>query len=136
MPSKSNMKVAEVKQWRFYRSNLETIVWNPDTNSRLADFSKGHFTTDDPKVAKRLKDLGYVEIPLDAEEPPPDIMVRKPQVLPDDINVPIIRGNNEVVGQNRTEAFRESISDTPSPPKTKSVVNALPKRNKKKSAKK
>lgn len=118
-----------VKQWRFYRSNLETIVWNPKTNSPLADFSEGHYTTDDPEVADELRELGYVEIALDATEPPPDVMVKKPTILPDDFSVPIIRGNNETAGDIRTEAFRETLEDKkPSAPKPKSKSKSVPKK--------
>jgi len=67
----------EKKAWRFYRSSLSTIVWDPEKDAPLADFTKGHFTTEDPKVAARLKTLGYMEIPLDAEEPPPGIIIRE-----------------------------------------------------------
>jgi len=119
MATKPKTNVKE-KQWRFYRSNLETIVWNPKTNSPLADFSEGHFTTDDPEVADKLRELGYVEIALDATEPPPDVMVKKPTILPDDFSVPIIRGNNETAGDIRTEAFREKINPPAPKPKARS----------------
>lgn len=67
----------EKKAWRFYRSSLSTIVWDPEKDAPLADFTEGHFTTEDPKVAAKLKALGYMEIPLDAEEPPPGIIIRE-----------------------------------------------------------
>jgi hypothetical protein len=43
----------------------------------MADFSIGHFTTDDQRVAEYLLALGYPEIPLDATEPP-NIIIQKP----------------------------------------------------------
>lgn len=67
----------EKKAWRFYRSNLSTIVWDPDKDKPLADFTEGHFTTDDPRVAAKLKALGYMEIPLESTEPPPNIIIRE-----------------------------------------------------------
>ena len=65
------------QQYRFYRSNLPAIVWDPDKDRPLADFSKGHFTTDDLNVAKTLLDKGYVQIPLDQNKPP-KVLVRIP----------------------------------------------------------
>jgi hypothetical protein len=76
---------------RYYRSNLETIVWDAENNRVLADFGEGHFTTDDVRTQKILEGFGYVQIPLDAAEPP-DIIVNKPttEVKGD---VPVMRGN-------------------------------------------
>lgn len=82
------MAKKEITKRRFYRSNLETIVWDPDEDKPMADFSKGHFTTDDKRVADYLEALGYVEIPLDAQEPP-NIIVQKPTHVIDG-NVPVM----------------------------------------------
>lgn len=65
------------QKYRFFRSHLPTVVWDGQNNCVLADFSQGHFTTDDIEVAKTLLDKGYVQIPLDATEPPP-VLVRIP----------------------------------------------------------
>jgi len=67
----------EKKAWRFYRSSLSTIVWDPAKDQPLADFTEGHFTTNDPRVAAKLKALGYMEIPLESNEPPPNIIIRE-----------------------------------------------------------
>jgi hypothetical protein len=67
----------EKKAWRFYRSSLSTIVWDPAKDRPLADFTEGHFTTDDSKVAAKLKALGYLEIPLGSVDPPPNIIIRE-----------------------------------------------------------
>lgn len=84
-------KSRKAKAWRFYRSNLATIVWNPEEGRPLADFSAGHFTTDDEAVADKLREMGYVEIDLDATEPP-DVIVNKP--------VTVIEGDVPIVGAN------------------------------------
>lgn len=88
----SDKQEEEKQAWRFYRSSLSTIVWNPKTDSLLADFTEGHFTTDDPVVAKKLRELGYMEIPIDAIEPPSNIIIREvtPTINGD---VPILQGN-------------------------------------------
>ena len=58
------------ERFRFYKSKLPAVVWNPVTGKKLADFNKGHFITDDIKVAQTLLDKGYPQIPVDAEAPP------------------------------------------------------------------
>lgn len=65
------------QEYRFYRSQLPTIVWDGPNDCVLADFSLGHFTTDNINIARKLLDSGYVQIPLDATEPPP-VLVRIP----------------------------------------------------------
>ncbi|MDA3788081.1 MAG: hypothetical protein PF503_06265 [Desulfobacula sp.] len=62
------------KIFRFYKSNLPAIVWDPKAGKPLADCSKGHFTTEDINVAGILLDKGYPQIPIDADSPP-DIIV-------------------------------------------------------------
>ncbi|MGD9156796.1 MAG: hypothetical protein PVG39_00180 [Desulfobacteraceae bacterium] len=88
--AKTKQKASEPKAWRFYRSNLSTIVWNPKSEQPLADFTAGHFTTDDPKVARTLRELGYPEIPLDASEPPANVIISQPTQAIDG-DVPIVR---------------------------------------------
>lgn len=82
----------EKRAWRFYRSNLSTIVWDPENDKPLADFTAGYFTTNDPKVAEVLINYGYYEIPLDSTEPPLDVIINKPtrQIEGD---VPIIKSS-------------------------------------------
>jgi len=95
-----NQDNVEVKTaWRFFRSELSTIVWDvrPGMNKPLADFSKGHFTTEDKAVAKILRSKGYVEIPLNMTEPPA-IVVMQPAPQLKTANVPIMRGAGNVSG--------------------------------------
>lgn len=105
------------KARRFYRSNLETIVWDPDNNKPLADFGKGHFTTEDPRVAQRLVELGYPEIPLDAKRPP-DILVNKPtHVIEGD--VPVMGQNQAPIAVEKNVERRETVvDDRPQAPAT------------------
>jgi len=103
---RNNPKVNEKQEFRFYKSNLAKVVWDPDNNRALADFEGGSFTTDDIRVAKILLDKGYPQIPVDATEPP-DVLVYIPGdsintegANPDDIKVGAHRGINEKKGVN------------------------------------
>jgi len=98
MATKSKSKPVETA-WRFYRSNLATIVWDPNLDKVLADFSTGTFITEDPKVAKKIRELGYPEIPLDATSPPPDIIIQQPAFAIDG-DVPIM---GKAVGEKLME---------------------------------
>ena len=71
------------KKWRFYRALLPTIVWNPKTDSPLAEFVNGQFTTEDEDVAKVLAGMGYPEVSLDAKYPPEIIPEPVPIDTPD-----------------------------------------------------
>jgi hypothetical protein len=116
-------------QYRFYRSNLETIVWDKEKNCALAEFVNGQFVTDDPEVAQVLLDLGYPRIPLDATSPP-DIMYPKGSILEDnkDVNVlPAALGETAALNREKAQAalnrMKESEKDqdeeTPIPRKLK-----------------
>lgn len=58
------------------RERFGAVVWNPQANAPLADFSLagGKFDTDDPKVISRLRELGYPEV--GAGEKPPEAPVK------------------------------------------------------------
>ena len=45
----------------FYQSGLESVVWNPKTDSALCEFTRPDFThtTSDPEVIAILKGFGY-----------------------------------------------------------------------------
>lgn len=58
------------KEVRFYKGNRATILWDPNRNRPIADFSEGHFTTSDERAIKAIKEAGYEEIALNALEPP------------------------------------------------------------------
>lgn len=66
--------------FRFYRSNLPTVVWDPNADRALAEFISGQFFTEDENVALVLRDKGYPQIPLDATEPP-DVFFEKGKSL-------------------------------------------------------
>lgn len=66
---RTNKKQEGKQKYRFYRSNLPTIVWGQE-NKKIADFAEGHFTTNDKQIALTLLDKGYPQIPLDSTEPP------------------------------------------------------------------
>jgi hypothetical protein len=129
-----NIKQSESKQWRFYRSNLSTIVWNPDKENVLADFSQGHFTTDDEKVALKLRSLGYPEIALDAESPP-DIVVNQPTMVIEG-DVPIIHPMEDERNVEKKMSFRMREVNSPKTVATeeqkpkKSSARAIPRRRK------
>jgi hypothetical protein len=115
--NQDNTEVEVKTAWRFFRSELSTIVWDsrPGMNKALADFSKGHFTTEDKAVAKILRDMGYVEIPLDMTEPPA-IVVQQPAPQLKTKNVPILKGAGNVTGAAAEQAgqnLMESVMDIP-----------------------
>lgn len=60
-----------VKKVRFFRSDLETIVWDEDKNKRVIFDEKNQFATSDPYLIAKLTRFGYPQVPLDAEAPPP-----------------------------------------------------------------
>ena len=113
-----NEDKVEIKTaWRFYRSNLSTIVWDPrlGMNKSLADFSKGYFTTEDKAVAKILRKKGYVEIPLNMTEPPM-IVVNQPAPQLRTDNVPVFKNAGNITGGAAEEAagkLMEGVIDIP-----------------------
>lgn len=93
---------------RFYRSNLSTIVWDIENDRALADFTEGHFTTEDDEVAEILLEKGYIEIPLDSTEPPSVIVNQPAVVLKEGAHIPVITpGMSEKGIQKRMEAVTE-----------------------------
>lgn len=77
----------EQKQWKFYRSNLSTIIWDKDNNRPLANFEKGFFITEDKRVVKILKEEGYPEVSIDAIEPPEVIVNQFSEQIEGDIPI-------------------------------------------------
>jgi outer membrane biosynthesis protein TonB len=74
------------ESFRFYRSNLASVVWNPKAGAPLAEFKRGEFITSEPWIAQKLIDLGYPRVPLDATTPP-DILFQKGEILTGDIKL-------------------------------------------------
>lgn len=97
---KDTQEVVEQKQWRFFRSNLATVVWDarPGKNCSMADFSKGYFTTDDEEVAAILQKKGYPQIPLNMTEPP-NIIVNQPSPQLLSKHVPLMPGAGNISGE-------------------------------------
>lgn len=103
------------KAWRFYRSNLSTKVWDKENNRLLADFTEGTFTTGDARVARKLQELGYVQIALDATQPP-DVVVQQPAMVIDG-DVPML-GPRVMEGAKVEEAITSKMKPVggPKPP--------------------
>jgi hypothetical protein len=104
------MTQSQQKLFRFYRSNLATVVWNPEKDKPLATFVKGQFYTKDPVVAQKLTEMGYPQVSLDANTPP-DILFEKGEIL--EGNVPIMpKGMNEeaVLAKQKQEAEQEKLA--------------------------
>lgn len=109
----------KVKEWRFYRSNLCTFVWDPDNDTIMANFSKGHFTTKNKKVANVLRGKGYIEIDLNATQPPNIIVSQPAHALKEGQNVPIMgNGINEALGQHKMEVVTEVVTEEVKAPET------------------
>jgi len=70
-------------QRRFYRAKLPMVVWDPRNDCPLCDFTKGHIITDDEYTIKRLLEIGYPEIALDAVRPPEIVEPIQPAGMPD-----------------------------------------------------
>lgn len=68
---------------RFFRAKLPMVVWDPRNDSPLCDFSEGHIITDDKYTIKRLLEIGYPEIELDAVRPPEIVEPIQPEKMPD-----------------------------------------------------
>ena len=131
MPKSKNQTGKTKQLWRFYRSNLSTIVWDATKGKALADFSEGHFTTDNESTAKLLKEKGYIQIPLDATEPP-DIVISQPtQTIEGDVPVIKVLTNSKIkpsgVEETKAEKTMEQKTKTVGgPPPLKKT--GLPKR--------
>lgn len=69
------MNEVKAPAWKFFRSEMATIVWDKDNNCELAIFENGVFQTEDKRTAEILRAKGYIEIPLDADAPPETIKV-------------------------------------------------------------
>lgn len=120
----------EVKTaWRFFRSQLPTIVWDPrpGSNKAMADFSAGHFTTEDKAVAKILREKGYIEIPLNMTEPPA-IVVQQPAPQLKTENVPILKGAGNVTGAAAEQAGQNIMESVMEIPEVQPGQNAGPTR--------
>ena len=59
------------RERRFYRGKNPSIVWDGRNDRQLCDLSSGHFTTSDEYIIERLQKEGYIEIALNAVQPPP-----------------------------------------------------------------
>lgn len=103
--------MARTEKFRFYRSNLATIVWNKETDRPLAVFEKGQFLTTNPEVAQKLIDLGYPRIPLKATEPP-DILFQKGEILKGDVKLsPSMMDETAALNKEKAEsALKQSTS--------------------------
>lgn len=83
------MAESQPKLYRFYRSNLATIIWDPPNNKPLAEFVDGQFYTEDAEVAQKLIEAGYPQVDLKATEPP-NIMFEKGRSLAEGENVGVM----------------------------------------------
>ena len=79
---------------KFYKSNLSSVVWDPEEGKPLARFEGGSFTTEDESVAKILENMGYPEVDLEAETPP---------AIPDPPIQPLKSPDVRVMGKQVTE---------------------------------
>jgi len=102
---RTNENVTGKQEYRFYKSSLPGIVWDPSGKKSLANFVNGTFTTSDLRAAQILLDKGYPQIPVDATEPP-DILVRIPgKSLGEDEDVKL----GATVGVNTDDGVRVPV---------------------------
>lgn len=109
-----NRGTKPVRKWRFFKSGLPAIIWDPQNDKPLAEFKDGSFITEDEQTAKILKQKGYPEVGLRAQEPPDITVIDPGRSLKEGENIPILKGNvNEKVGQARTQQI---VDDQPKAP--------------------
>jgi hypothetical protein len=111
------------KKRRFYRATLPTIVWNPKTDSPLAEFINGQFITDDEKIVKVLQAMGYPEVALDAKYPP-EIIYKPVPIDTPDVNLKTLPKTEQqdavkLAAAGGLEEDKRKADDEPSPTKRK-----------------
>jgi len=120
-------------QVRFYRGKNPTVVWDARNDRALCDLSNGHITTRDEYTIKVLRSLKYIEIPLDATQPPPPGYEAEQPLKTEDVKtVPMGMGEAGVAKLQSTESEDEVESeDEHGPvvpaPKPKKSTAAKPK---------
>jgi len=127
-----NTDKVEVKTaWRFYRSNLSTVVWDARRGAKqpLADFGKGYHTTEDKAVAKILREKGYIEIPLNMTEPPAYVVNQPAPVLNTrNGSVPVMKGSGNVTGEAAERAGSGMMNGLVDIPEVKTEQPYAPER--------
>lgn len=103
----------KAKECRFYRAKLPMVVWDPRKGRPLCDFSEGHVITSDSYTIKRLLEIGYPEVALDAETPPDIIEPIQPAETPD--VRPIPEGLTEE-GAAKMQADKSEKEEPPASP--------------------
>ena len=63
-------KSKAAKKYKFFRSELPTVVWDGKLNKAIARFVDGQFVTTDLTVARKLEQMGYPLIPVSTKTPP------------------------------------------------------------------
>lgn len=115
--------------YRFYRSNLASVVWDKRADAPLAEFIQGEFITDSPHVAQTLLDMGYPRVSLDATEPP-NILYEKGEVIDGDVRV-LSPGINEQVTLNKEKlaaqqaALKAQANETVETPEEESPASIV-----------
>lgn len=113
------------KPRRFWRGKLPTIVWDKRNNRTLCDLSEGHFTTEDEYTIGVLREIGYIEIPLDAVRPPDIIEPIQPN---ETVNIRLLPAGLTEKGAARIEEGKALLvevedPDGPAVPKPKSKTD-------------
>ena len=123
-----------VEKKRYYRGKLPTIVWDAKNNRALCDFSKGHYTTSDPREIKILEEIGYIEIPLDASYPPEIREPIQPAGMKDIKPLPKGMTEKGAAEMQKEKAMKEDI-DGPTVQVPKKSTTSKPKNSPSKKAK-
>ena len=114
--------------WRFYRSNLATVVWdNRGSDKALANFRDGYFVTEDKAVANILRAKGYPEIPLNADVPP-DVIINQAAPTLKTGDVPIIKSIGNITGEAAEAAaarIMDNVMDIPQPISQQSQIGRV-----------
>jgi hypothetical protein len=120
---------------RFWRGKMPMIVWDGRNNRPLVDFTGvGHITTSDEYTIRKLNEIGYIEIPLEATHPPELYEAIQPAGTPDVKGLP--KGMTEqgaVKMQEQSKPIAGEDHDGPAVPKPTSKKSTQPNAPKKSS---
>jgi len=108
-------KENEPETVHFWRGKMPTIVWDKRKDRSLVDFSKGHIFTSDPYTIEVLREIGYIEIPLDAERPPDIIEPIQPAGMPDVKSLPRGLTEKAAAEMQRTKMEKQPYEDKDGP---------------------
>lgn len=102
------MDNAKKPAWKFFKSEMAGIVWDPKNNMVMAEFKDGVFETEDKNIAVILRNKGYIEIPMDTSAPPETVNVMPAPVRSG--NIPLMPAAAAALKPAAAEAMADQIN--------------------------